>query len=348
MAVVQTKIHRDASGEYSNESTKRRLVITVIVDDENDGSDTVVLGCGFRRGDTWTYGNDSDPGCELQSLVATRREKLRWEVEAIFESLADTRKLNFELQTGNVPGGGGYFNPETLDERFSVVRVTHRARQVAKDKGTFLGFFGADRTAKAIANPDFTIGDEMPIMTSNTIPLNPPVEEIEYHPAFILTTYKDIWNPNDNLIGKTNSAATTISTYVGGILQFTRQFDEDTLLCVQQDYDPYIYNGSPWNTVTLEFVYNENGWQQEILDAGIVELRWTEGTSGGGGTTFNYPRLFKRILDASGNPISDPVPFDGLGFALAEADRHNPDNAVFLHYRTKVQTSFAGIYSPIT
>ena len=352
MAVTSTKIIRDMSGEYSNESTKRKLSIYVFVDDPNDGPDVVVLGCGFTRGDTWAYGNESDPLCELQRLsIPTRETATRWRIEAEFERLSDTRKLNFELQEGNAPGGGGFFNPDTLAANSSVVRVSHRGRQVAKWKGTFLGFIGADGSAKSIANPNFVVGSEMQIATSNMIPLNPPIEELDYDTAFILTTYKSIYDLSDRLIGHTNLNSTTLATYTeSGALQFSQQFDEDTLLCVQQDYDPFLYRDLPWNTVTLEFLYRESGWYSEFLDAGLVTYELTDYPSAGGGTFKDYPYAWKRILDSTGNPITDPVPLDGLGFPLQDTAESppSPDKGVFLRYRTLIQKSFAGIYGPLT
>jgi len=347
MAVISTKIVRDMSAEYSNESTKRKLTIYVFVDDPSDGPDVVVLGCGFTRGDTWAYGNESDPQCELQRLnVVSRETSSRWVVEAEFERLADTRKLNFELQEGNAPGGSGYFNPEQLIENASTVRVSHRGRQIAKWKGTFLGFINADGTARNINNPQFVVNQEMMLATTNMVPLNPPIEEVEYDVAFIITTYKDRYNLTDSLIGKTNVDATTILTHADGIVQFSGQFAEDTLLCVQQDYDPFLYQKLPWNTVTLELLYRASGWYTEFLDAGLVTYDLTEYKSEGGGTYKGLPYIWKRILDATGNPITDPVPLDGYGNPITNTSE-GPYNSVFLRYRTLVQRSFAGIYPAI-
>jgi hypothetical protein len=63
----------------------------------------------------------------------------------------------------------------------------------------------------------------------------------------------------------------------------------------------YDQKNNTWS-VSVEFLYNPDGWQIEYFDAGFNEIDGSER---------------KAILDSVGNPVSSPVPLDGNGSALA-------------------------------
>jgi hypothetical protein len=63
----------------------------------------------------------------------------------------------------------------------------------------------------------------------------------------------------------------------------------------------YDQKNNTW-TVSVEFLYNPEGWQIEYFDAGFNEIDGSER---------------KAILDSVGNPVSSPVPLNGSGSALA-------------------------------
>lgn len=63
----------------------------------------------------------------------------------------------------------------------------------------------------------------------------------------------------------------------------------------------YDQKNNVWS-VSVEFLYNPDGWWIEYYDAGFTEI--IDGTR-------------RAILDKAGNPVSKPVPLDGNGKAVA-------------------------------
>lgn len=63
----------------------------------------------------------------------------------------------------------------------------------------------------------------------------------------------------------------------------------------------YDQKNNVWN-VSVEFLYNPDGWQIKFFDAGFNE---------------NIGGQRRAIVDNAGNPVSKPVPLDGEGKALA-------------------------------
>jgi hypothetical protein len=63
----------------------------------------------------------------------------------------------------------------------------------------------------------------------------------------------------------------------------------------------YDQKNNTWS-ITVEFVYNPDGWEISFYDAGYNEI-------------VNNER--RAILDKAGNPVGNPVPLDGNGVALA-------------------------------
>jgi len=61
----------------------------------------------------------------------------------------------------------------------------------------------------------------------------------------------------------------------------------------------YDQRNNVWS-ISVEFLFNPDGWQIEYFDVGFNEIIGTER---------------KAILDKAGNPVSKPVPLDGGGQA---------------------------------
>lgn len=65
----------------------------------------------------------------------------------------------------------------------------------------------------------------------------------------------------------------------------------------------YDQKNNVW-AVSVEFLYNPDGWQLEFFDAGYNEVVYVDGES-----------QRRAILDQRGNPVSKPVPLNGSGQA---------------------------------
>jgi hypothetical protein len=123
-----------------------------------------------------------------------------------------------------------------------------------------------------------------------------PVEGLERDVALVAYTYT---NPSveDPDIRELNSFVNTCNDnfylgcppYTVRCTGWSGEFNEQT---------------QTWS-ISVEFLYKENGWWIEYIDAGFNEIV--------GGRR-------KAIVDALGHPVSTPVPLDGLGTALAPND----------------------------
>ena len=123
-----------------------------------------------------------------------------------------------------------------------------------------------------------------------------PVEGLERDVALVSYTYT---NPSvaDPDIGELNDFANTCNDqaflgnppYTVRCTGWSGEFNEQT---------------QTWS-ISVEFLYKENGWWIEYIDAGFTEVV--------GGQR-------KVIKDNFGNPVSQPVPLDGLGAALEPAN----------------------------
>jgi hypothetical protein len=71
----------------------------------------------------------------------------------------------------------------------------------------------------------------------------------------------------------------------------------------------YDQQANSW-TISVEFLYNPNGWQIEFYDVGFNEI--VDGER-------------RAILDKAGNPVSQPVPLNGSGQAATINDAAGGD-----------------------
>jgi len=123
-----------------------------------------------------------------------------------------------------------------------------------------------------------------------------PVEGLERDVALVSYTYT---NPSvaDPDIGELNSFANTCND------QFFLGSPPYTVRCTGWSGE-FNEQTQTWS-ISVEFLYKENGWWIEYVDAGFTEVV--------GGRR-------RVIKDDAGNPVSQPVPLDGLGAALEPAN----------------------------
>ena len=122
-----------------------------------------------------------------------------------------------------------------------------------------------------------------------------PVDGLEEDCAMVKLTYTNtqVTNPNfRNLQYYTNRCNN--GEFLGG--------SDYTVRVVGWNAE-YDQKNNVWS-VSVEFLYNPDGWQIQYFDAGYNEVVYVNGES-----------KRRAILDQRGNPVSKPVPLDGGGRA---------------------------------
>lgn len=120
-----------------------------------------------------------------------------------------------------------------------------------------------------------------------------PVDGLEEEASLVRLSYTNTQCANPDfyqLLGHVNSCNET--TFLGAPPYYVR------VSGVSGEYDQ---KNNTWS-VTVEFTYNPDGWEIAFYDAGFNEIVSNER---------------RAILDKAGNPVSNPVPLDGNGVALA-------------------------------
>lgn len=147
-----------------------------------------------------------------------------------------------------------------------------------------------------------------------------PVDGLEEETAIAVLRYTNEFNPNPALhriwywLNTCNyDPFLGAEEYTLRVTGFNAEFDDKTML---------------WKT-TLELTYNPKSWVIKYYDAGFNELE----DDGAGG----YKR--KAILDASGNPVSQPVPLDGTGKAAVIAEPVSEQADKGAYYRLATPTT---------
>ena len=119
-----------------------------------------------------------------------------------------------------------------------------------------------------------------------------PVDGIEEEASLVRLSYTNTQAINPDfyqLLGHVNACNET--TFLGAPPYYVR------VSGVSGEWDQ---KNNTWS-VTVEFVYNPDGWEIAYYDAGFNEIVSNER---------------RAILDKAGNPVSSPVPLDGNGAAL--------------------------------
>jgi hypothetical protein len=134
-----------------------------------------------------------------------------------------------------------------------------------------------------------------------------PVDGLEEESSLCTLKYTNEYNPNPALhqiwqwLNYCNSKQFLgAQPYTLRVTGFSAEFDDGSML---------------WKT-SLELTYNPKTWAISYYDAGFNEI------ISDGGDPPNYTR--KAIKDASGNPVSQPVPLNGQG---GQAPLESPEEA---------------------
>jgi hypothetical protein len=153
--------------------------------------------------------------------------------------------------------------------------------------------FSSNKVTKLLGPEDLA---GVSVVASNGQPFDPPPEIPYARPTITIVAYK--------AIGADSLA--NVALYVNSINAGAWQgFNAKRCMCTDYQLQSQFEQGAWYwqKTVTIE-IYDEDLNPVKVVDAGTYEQE-----SAGLGT-------YKPILDATGNPISSPVPLDGAGHKL--------------------------------
>ena len=262
----------------------------VIVDNPTYGPGEVAALVPLNMYASWAAGTDLD----FRAILKKKSAKMTgmqdggdvWIVECEYDSEPIGQK-----QGGTSPSGDPGQSETQPDMRpwqieFGSVKTTKLLTTDAQGVNT--KYVKADGTLVAGAGTE--------VAASNGQPFDPPPEIPAFHPQIQITAYKAMG---------TESFA-NVSAYTNKVNNGVWQgFAAETVLCTEYKLQSQYEHGQWWwqKTVTLEI--NPDGpWNPIlILDAGTVYKE-------------SNAKPPQPILDSSGNPVTSPVPLNGLGMPL--------------------------------
>jgi hypothetical protein len=352
MAIVSICPTRSVVANWEPNLRTYRVTYQVVTNDPLDGPGKVLsemsnanngLGVTYIvRQNRYAFGNDSDPLAVLISLGAPRRaggDKLTkiWLVDGTYE---------FDLEKQPA------LRPVKIEPYY--VQGTEPIESA--------GYYGAYNRVNGqwIGPKEFGPGQETysqaggvvyPIGNSANVPILPAPEREVSTPAYRVSWYKQTALDASFYINTWNSGAFTLVSNVviynaiTGATQiapvFFKTFQSGTLRLRDVQQPTVNIYGQEWFNVTLEFI-EEDIYLHE-LDRGL-SARARPGDPDGRGGTYSqgdFPEGSsgqREILDADGQPVSDPVLLDGTGKPLRDQSLSLP--AIYLRWLKNESTNF--------
>lgn len=325
MAVESVTEHsRGRTGEWTLD--KRTYVASwfVVTGDALDGPQIVINHIhdnGYAPIDgPYSHGNDSDPKARCTRLVPTmvKEESSRrtWLVRADYETLTDPSGSGDQGDSKNYRTEDGKLTKDPLQQH-DRVSVGEQKYQRPIMKAIYRG--GLNGQALARRPP----GTVCAPANSAFMPFSPAPERDHTRQVVRITRALPEW---PDLV-----AITVRDSVCNRALAIRKQFELYTA-----QWDPFVAklnsftgsfefsNGRRYWDCTLEMVVDlEFGWRAEYLDQGLHAAFGANGLDENGEViSSSDPRLkagipqVRRLVDANGLPISDPVRLDGNGLPL--------------------------------
>jgi hypothetical protein len=326
----------------------------VVTNDRLDGPGKILAdlartdnGLGITyvvRQNRYVFGNDSDPFAILISLGAPRRaggDKLKtiWLVDGVYE---------FDLEKQPA------LRPVKIEPYYvqgtEPIESSQYYGAYNRGNGQWIGpkaFNPGQETYSQTANTFYAIGN------SSNVPILPAPERESSTAAYRVSWYKQTALDASFYINTWNNSAFALSSSVviynaiTGATQvapvFFKTFAPSTLRLRDVQQPTISIYGQEWFNVTLEFI-EEDRYLYE-LDRGLSARVRVGDPDGRGGTysTGDFPEGSggvgqRELLDADGQPVSDPVLLDGKGQPLRDQSVSLPP--VYLRWEKNMATNF--------
>ena len=241
--------------------------------------------------------------------------------------------LIFDYTTPQDEDGEDEDGDPTLDPLKFRPRISMQTVQYTRPvhKAMFLGGFHG-HAARAIPR-----GELSAPMSSLIVPYNPLPEMDDSR--VVLSIEKNVATVNGNEVGGLANLVNK-NTFTIDKFGFRMVFEEFTVKTRDWDVQLRRQNGIDFWEVKMSMDYKQNGWEEELLDIGVLGRR-TDGDPDGRGGTISYydcppvpgVPVVDRLVDSDETPISDPVLLDGDGQPLdLAAEPVKPVYGKWLYY----------------
>lgn len=185
---------------------------------------------------------------------------------------------------------------------------------------------------------------KVPVVNSAGQPFDPPLTEPRNR--LVATIRYNSENFNAEAANEFLEAVNDAPTIIGRV-----RVEERMAKIIEFTGEPQEFEGTNYSTITIKVELNTNvtlavvddetvivaqGWDREVLDQGLFELK--------DGALPEDPKLIVRMRTDDGEEVTEPLKLDGEGKKL------DPQNAdpVFLTFRTNKKKSFVGLNLEVT
>jgi len=339
MSVISVCETRVTSGDHTPDGNRFSLTYLVLCSSRKDGPahilDSPLLPSVYSA--VYRYGTKVEVLARCVSVSVPRRagsdkSDFKWIVIADFELDIESR-------------------PDLLPLKIEPYYIS--GTEVV-ETALFKGFYGPTSATygvfqdKGITNPNLVKDQTIsPISNSVPTPLIPAPEREKVTAGYRVSWYKKTFLDLSFFINKMNLKSFRLMTTETGFnnkgyipVIFDKTFEPGTLRLRDVQAPRVTFYGEYWYNYTLEFV--EDSGDLYELDRGIG-ARAKPGDDNGRGGTYTMGDVFtgqpktRQLLDVSGNPVTDPVMFDGNGKPLEDP---KASNAIYLRWQIYNSTDF--------
>jgi hypothetical protein len=341
MGIVHVELGRRGASGAHNKGEQRRYLATYKVRTDTPLDQVVAITDHFRDtpglpyvGDPYAYANDSDEDAFCTSIAPTREEtsQFHWRVDVTFET-EDGGSKGKENEENPSTDGKLSNDPEKWLEQWDIGFTQERVPvEECKYVGGMVG-------SAALLMPAGKIG---PQVNSAFVPFVPPTEkeiDIEtWRRQFYRRSYDSA--SFSAYQGRVNSNVLAIDRADIGLQLFAAAF---TLRVKSMGASVEWINGGVWWRHNFEFWKHPLTWRVQIVDRGLHSRAMSGDPDGRGGFVSavdlkdGMPPI-RRLEDAQGYPITEPVLFDGDGQPLI-TDAMFPD-PVYLTWAVHPEVEF--------
>jgi len=336
MACTYLEVARSVTADVIGGVSKYTNEYRATCSSQFDGPNQIALHFAFpQEGIThWFYGNSFDLKAKCRRIYGFKRGQsgkglFYWIFSADFEWSRD--------------------NDPTSQSQTVTPFFVDTVRPVFA--GKFLEFVKANRISAGIDNPDFPPFTEMPICNSAQTPIIPAPEVRSSMAGYRIQRYEKTWFDYKEYLNTTNKYPITLQMLdytnfggTNGAVLFSKTFSANTCLVANVQTSVDMIYDRRWFNVTLELL--EDDWFHYELDRGITK-KVANGEDDGRGGTYSaadfaagQPRI-GRVMGANGQPVSEPVLFNGLGKPLTNP---KPADAIYLKFGMYPEKDLTGLF----
>lgn len=342
MAVTSVQVKHAVDAESRAKFLRKIITYRVAVNSQTDGPDVITAATNVPKinlstyASPFKYGSDSDNTALICREIRNLRKVVNWSGSLSVWEL-DAEFLYDRDQTTTAKGVS--VTPLT--------RQTIEIVQVAQFKGWFqpktdltTNFdVEADTLIDDTNSPALKLDQIGPITNSAGTPVVPGVEETIGKLGLIVKWTRVTPVNYTGFLGRVNSAEINITDTHGN---FDGTFAAGTLKLLSADQTPRDLFGITVYDVSLEFEEVEFEDDHFELDRGLgefVDVGDDDGRGGAYDSTQDLPSNNMRpMTGADGQPISQPVPFNGKGKAI---EQFEPNKARYLRYKKRPAVAFS-------